>query len=409
MPIGLAPAKRWNRGRPAAVALPAWRQGQAVGEWREIAGSQMTVAVPTNTARQLNGAAAFVGPVARMNAWCGLSIDTRTSKVWSVANGGHGDYFGNEVCCIDLSQNNPAWVEWCPGSSGDVVDNVTGATDPSRARYCSVSGDVNTRGLGLPASSHSYYGQQFIERQNRAVRWGGSMSPVGGAYENGEGFNVLVAQGVNGWDAPNTFGFCLGGSNGGWTPAIGWCMCKHPTTEEVFAINAPNVWKFTPNASTPGGTWTLLGNTPTLVNSGALGATAVDTARNRILWLLGYGPTYPYTVDVATGEWTARSSWPSTTARDELISLPGSLGLVYEPSLDAFFVRARAAGGKIFRIDPVTFEVSYYSTSGGSALPEGAVLTGEQGVFNRFLRVPAYGGVVYFPKAQENAWFLRLI
>jgi hypothetical protein len=376
---------------------PKWQVGQAINEWREIKGSAMSRLVPTNTVRQINGVNAVLGPAARMNAWTGLSIDTRRSTVWSAANGGHGDYFGNEVCSIDLTADTPAWVEWFAGSNGNLADNVTIGSDPSHARYKD----------GLPVSTHSYYGQQFLERQNRALRLGGSTAPIGSAFENVEGFNVDLGKGVNAWDPAGTFGFALGGTNGGWTPAIGWCTTKDPVTENIFVINAPFVHKFTPSASGVGGTWKKMGPLPAALNSGALGATAVDTKRNRILWVHGYGPNSPYTYDIATDTWTAQAHPPSA-AKTAFDALTQSLGMVYVPQIDAFLVRANAAGPTVYVINAATFAVSMLPTTGGSMVPQGAPLTNEEGVYNRWLFVPKLNGIVYFPRSEENAWFLRL-
>ena len=382
---------------PAAASMPAWRTQLAVNNWVEIQGSAMQLSVPKNTARQTTGVSAVVGPAARLSAWCGVSIDTRHSAAWSVANGGHGDYYGNEVVKFDLMADAPVWVEWRAGSSGSVVDAIALASDPSHARYKD----------GLPCSAHSYYGQQFIERQNRALRLGGSTAPIGSAFENVESFDSNVEQGVNGWDAAGTFGFCLGGVNGGWTPSIGWCTCKDALTEIVYVVTAPYIRKFTPSQSSIGGTWTILGNLPSELNSGALGATAVDTGRNRLLWLKGYGPNSPYTCDLTTGVWTSQVH-PASAAKAAFDKLLPSLGMVYVPQLDAFLVRANAAGDTVYVIDAATFSISLLATNGGGNVPQGQVINNEENVYSKWLFVPALEGVIYFPRSEANAWFLRL-
>ncbi len=379
--------------------VPAWAQQLGVFEWREIQNSAMANQVPSHVALQLDGTAAVVGPNARMSAWCGLSIDTRSSTVWSLANGGHGDYYGNEVVRFDLLRDAPTWVEWFAGSSGKVVDATTGPTDPSHAHYQD----------GLPVSTHSYYGQQFIERQGRAIRLGGSTAPVGSAFENVEGFDVSVAQSTNGWDPAGTFGFALGGVNGGWTPAIGWSACKDPDTDDVYALSYPKVHRFRPASTGVGGTWAEVGPMPDALNSGALGATAVDTKRHRLVWLKGYGPSAPYSFDLTTSQWSPHD-YPDTPSRVDFLTLGYSVGMVYVPALDAFLVRGRAAGGHVFRVDAATFAVTELATSHGDAVPAGAAnsSSAEENVYTRWLFVPQLQGVVYFPKADSNAWFLRL-
>ncbi len=368
----------------------------------------MAPLLPTNEAKTIAGGSAVFGPYGRMDAWCGLSIDTRSSKVWSAANGGHGDYYGNEVCTINLLADSPVWAEWFAGSSGNVV-NASGdppATSATNARYSD----------GKPCSAHSYYGQQFMERQDRALRLGGSIAPYGAAFENVESFSVL--SGARGWDPQGTFGFCLGGNNGGWTPSIGWCVTKNPLTEVIYTVTQPYIRRFTPWVSGVGGVWDILGRLPDELNSGGAGATAVDTRRNRLLWLLGDGPTDPYLCDLATGAWSVRQQ-ASSSARDALRSAtalaldaltgprPTSSGMVYVPEIDAYLVRQAASGERVFRIDAETLAVTDLITTGGGGVPAGATFRAEQGVFNRWLYVPQLRGVVYFPKAGANAWFLR--
>ena len=360
----------------------------------------MSLLAATTEVRTTAGGAAVVGASARMDAWCGLSVDTRGSKVWSLANGGHGDYYGNEVCTIDLMADSPVWAEWLASSSGNAVQteaDVPDATSPSYARYLD----------GKPSSRHSYYGQQFLERQNRALTLGGSMSPRGSAFENVEGFNVSLRAGTNGWDPAGTFGFAVGGVNGGWTPAIGWCVCKDPITECIYTISTPYIRRFTPGVGAVGGTWSILGRLPNSMNSGALGATAVDTRRNRLLWVKGYGPNAAMVCNLATGAWT-ENAFPASEAKAAFEGLSESMGLVYVPQIDKYLARANAAGATVYAIDPVTFAVTYLASTGGGSVPRGAVLSNEEGVYNRWLYVPALSGVVYFPKSGSSAWFLRL-
>lgn len=459
-------------------ALPTWRSGQAVNEYRTLANTQNALTPASNhvtgTGGQEANGAGFSTSY-RLGAWCGLSVDTRRSTVWSVANGGHGDYFGNEILFINLRSDIPAWLERHPGSNGGVADYEGDPTDPSKARYLDTpyvvaawapstaySGSVTRRngirtytlttpgtsaasggptgtgtgitdgtcvwsyfgvtvgvkGAGLPVSTHSYYGQQFMERQSRAVRAGGSVSPVGSGFETVEGFNVDLAYGVNGWDAPGTFGLCIGAGNGGWTPAIGWAMCKDPSTECIYTVNGASIRKMVPTVGGIGGTWSVLAGLPGGINTGALGATAVDTTRNRLVWMFGYGSDVLDTCDLATGVWTVRS-FPASAAATALAGMvawsnpgggakPQSLGLIYVPPLDAFIVRGGAAGDLFYKIDAATFAVSVLTITGGSSIPAVLGLSDQQNVFNRLLYDPALRGASYFASGGDDGGFLRL-
>ena len=108
---------------PPEGPVPAWRANQSVNQWREVTGTRIAGLAATNEAKtraggQATGLGASFGN--RVGAWCGLSIDTRSSTIYSAANGGHGDYFGNEVVAIGLGSDVPTWVERKLGSSGNV-------------------------------------------------------------------------------------------------------------------------------------------------------------------------------------------------------------------------------------------------------------------------------------------------
>ena len=397
------------------AVMPAWRQGQSVNEWREIPGTNIAALAATNEARTLGGMRATGAGASygnRVGAWCGLSIDTRSSTIYSAANGGHGDYFGNEVVAVGLAANVPAWTEKRVGSSGNVI-HTTLAYDGDRkfAHYAD----------GLPASRHSYYGQQFIERHDRALTLGGSVSLMGSFFENVESFNIVSNQ----WDAydPETqvprYGYAIGGQNNGWTPAHGWCVCKDPRNEYIYTIASSRMHRFVPATGAPGGSWSVFGPAHSDMNPGTYAGTAIDTARNRLAWLLGWGgDLQPYTCDLSTRAWT-KHSFPPSAAKDAMLATkalvepdapkPHSPGMVYVPVTDKFYIRMAPAGGKVYVVDAATFAVSELSTTGGSGVPNGARFGDQQGVFTRWLYAPALGGIAYVPSGEgQNVWFLRL-
>jgi hypothetical protein len=65
-------------------------------------------------------------------------------------------------------------------------------------------------------------------------------------------------------------------------------------------------------------------------------------------------------------------------------------------------VRRGNAGGEVFQVDPVTYAVAPFGTTGGAAIP--ATMNGP---YNKFLYVPRLGGCVYVPTYRGNAWFLK--
>ena len=169
-----SPAPTPVTGVPQESAMPAWRQGQAVGEWRQISGSALAAApraviVDGNT-----------GPQSKVIAWASFIIDTRDSSLYSVANGGHHDYAGNEGNRIGLFDGAPRWTE-------------RRASTP----MAQIGEDVSYYADGRPTSRHTYYGAVMNEVGNRAMVFGGGMWGNGNALSTMDGFNLSS----NDWDA----------------------------------------------------------------------------------------------------------------------------------------------------------------------------------------------------------------
>lgn len=337
----------------------------------------------------------------RLDAYCGAAIDTRVSKLWTVAAGGHGDYWNNELVYQDLMADSPAWVIHFNGSSGNVVNESPVPQDPASARYAD----------GLPCSRHTYYQTQFIERHNRAITCGGSISAPGTGYQDIEAFNVNVSRGTNGWDALYTYPGLFGlRGPGGIEPSC----CKDPLTEFIYAFNGGKVYRVRPSPSGPipgvlgsGGTADILLNDST-INSGNEGATAVDTNRNQLIWTHGFGTnsgTRPRLLNLSNNVIVERSY--SGAASSDLATRSAAMGITYVPQIDSYLMRSKDGGGKVYKINASTLEVTFLQTIGGDAVPAGSG-SGYEGVFNKWLHVPALSGVVYLPGAAANTWFLRL-
>ena len=141
--------------------------------------------------------------------------------------------------------------------------------------------------------------------------------------------------------------------------------------------------------------WTrVLSNTSTY---GQYSASAFDSRRNRILLVGGVGN------DHATYTPASNSMQAVTFTGPQAAAMTGNgNGMVYDPQLDAFLMRSADAGGTIYRIDAQTFAVTAMAVSGATSIP-----AAQNGVWRRFLYVPALKGVVYVPTYSDNLWFLR--
>lgn len=350
----------------AASGVPTWRVNQSVNEWREIAGSAMSNFPPA-----VNPGRAAGGPYAKIDTWCGLCIDTRSNEVWSLANGGHNDYHGNEVMKFTLGANSPVWVEVTPSNT---------------AAQFTIPWNAERYSNDKPTSSHSYGLHAMIETRNRAIRFGnGSGASIGNGFGAVDGFNVLTATGIDGWDSSSTYPNLPVG-------ATGQSAIKDPLTEDVYVLyNNNNLYKWT-NATN---TWSNLGTPPSPV-TGYYVSVAFDSTRRRIFF---YGFTTNHTYDVTTSTWAVR------TVTGAAVAAPEQGGMTYIASADAFYHRQKdVSGGAVTRIDASTFAATSLTTTGGS----GVVATAGTGIYNRWLYAPTLGGIVYFPRYTSNAWFLRI-
>ena len=397
--------------------IPGWARNLVVMEWREIANTHIGDLAATNEALTTSGGHAVGAGIsfgARMDAWCGLSVDNRRGHIYSAANGGHGDYYGNEICRIDMMADVPAWSEVLAGSSGNViltVDDIADAADRAYAHYTD----------GKPASRHSGSLQQFLERHNRALALGGSLSSRGSLFENVESYQVDV-----GWDAYDCtvasppYGYSHGSGNNGWAVSTQyWSCAKDPRTECIYTHDSGGSYirKFTPATTAGSGTWNgTWATAPFNPYTGARGGMAVDTTRGKLFWVLGdWTNDYAlWDIDTATLDSSgalpasaARTSMRAVVDKDSTPDRPAGSGCVYVPQLDAYLVRQRPAGGTVYKIDASTLVVSELSTTSGGSVPIAAGFTGEQGIYTRWLFVPALRGVVYFPSGVQNGWFLR--
>lgn len=342
--------------------MPTWRQGIAVGEWRQIAGTELSSApIAVKTYPSLG----IEGPEAKVTSWNGYSFDSRDSSVYSVANGGHGAYAGNEVNRIRLSDNQPAWTE--PRAATPVSQVVA---------------DVPHYADGRPTSRHTYYGSIINEKFNRAMLINGSQYANGNALQAFDGFNLSS----NDWDAANTFAR----PPDSLTKVYGAAMALHKASGDLYAF----AWSTSHRWNSATNTWT---SSSTSFDA-QYAASAVDTKRSRIL-LLGGDGNIQAIYDIATG---VMQSVTLSGAEAGSVSGQGN-GMVYDPVLDVFLLRKDSAGGDVYRINAQSLSVDKLPTSSaGSQIP-----AAPRGVWSRFMYVPTLKGVVFFPTYSGNMWFLR--
>lgn len=381
MPAFNAPMR--GRGTPQSSGTPAWLSGMSVNEWKEITGTKLSLQPGIDTGVSSG----------KQDAWCGWHVDPRSSIVYSVGQGGHADYSGNEVNALDLTADAPAWSQVLASSASSAV-----------------TFDGEYYSDGKPSAVHGYHTAVFIESLDRCVRmWGGSRATSGNPIVGGiQAFNISTGA----YDVSSTWtgSACpeagLGGNNGAYA--------KHPTTEDVICwLYNGRISKWAPGL--PGTISTLLSSPPNPAPSGT--AAAIDPTRGTstagVAFFLGGGSGGTMCHKYDLGSPSTNPVAITLTGTDISATSRAGFGLIYVEATDKFYARVSgAAGSLVYEITPTagtSWACSLLTTSGGGSLTE-TVGNGAGGAspYTKFLYVPAYGCAVFSPRWGDNVWALKL-
>jgi hypothetical protein len=303
-------------------------------------------------------------------AWTSFVVDTRTSKVYSVANGGHQDYSGNEVDVLDLERDQPVWSEILPPTPSSQVTNCTAYYSDDR-----------------PAARHTYYGVTFNELDDRFMLFTGAGScDSGAAISSISSYNI----GANTYSPSTTHGSVTSETT---APTV--TFTANPSTGDVYSVGEGATAKWTRSTNTfanlsPGGA---------PPNDGYGAMAAFDTSRGRAFFLGGRSSIHHiYTPSSNT---FAQVTLSGANASNVSGAVAGAM--TYVAAIDRFLIRLGGAAGTVYQVDPSTFAVTSFTTTGGASVP-----ATQNGPYNKFLYVPRLRGAVYVPSYSGNAWFLRL-
>lgn len=358
------------------TALPAWLSGQPLLGWIELPNTRMSDQ-PGHNLGATSG---------KQNAWVGWHIDERTGEIYSVGQGGHDDYWGNEVERLDLRAGVPAWTQILASSNTSTVDfNSDYGTDDR------------------PKSIHGYHTAIFHRGLNRALRMpGGAKSTSGNPIQTITAFNLTTGQwdGAASWSslvAPET----IGGNNGSWA--------KHPVTEAVYGwlYNARIVrW----NPGVPG-TYTTLVTNPSNPAASAT-ASAIDPTRGTgaagEMFMLGGGSGGVMCRAFDIGTNAIRTI---TLTGTDISGVAEGCSLMYVAALDQYFAVLWGTGGsRVFKITPngtSSWPCEAVVTTGGSGIPT-TESNGSQWPYTKALYSPVHGCIAYGPKWGANLWVLPI-
>lgn len=352
-------------GRPVPIygnTVPAWAK-LSVGAWYEVPNTNLSSVPPSPVPGGASGAAS------KIIAWTSFVADAAFSRVYSVANGGHQDYQGNEVDEFDYWREVPTVVERMVSTPG--------------ASYLDCT---NYYSDGRPTARHTYYGAQLDEFDDRIMLFTGAGSCSSGAAIDSISSYNISANTYNGTGThPNLSSLFL-------APTI--TFTADPQTGNVYIVSENGTAKWTRSTNT----FATMSPTGTVCPDGYGSMAAFDTKRGRAFFLGGrssvrhhYTPATNVFVQVTLS---------GASASD--VSGAVAYGMTYVEALDMYIVRGLSSGATIYQIDASTFAVTTFSVSGGASIP----IT-QNGPYNKFLYLPELGGAIYSPDYSGNAWFLK--
>lgn len=349
---------------PPLANLPSWVNALAIGQWAQVSNTALSSVEPSPVPD------GNTGPQSKVVAWTSFVVDTRTSKVYSVAGGGHTDYAGNEVDELTLETDTPAWTQRLAPTPGAQLTNCQ-----------SYYGDDR------PAARHSYYGVTLDTTNDRIMLFGGAEWCVNGGFHSAiSSYNI----GANQYSPSSTHGSVGNFGNGVSAYAV------DPLTGNVYAAKdfAFGRWNRSTN------TFSTLSPTGSPA-AGNESMSAMDTTRGRILFAGGQTPGGDHhTYTISSNTFTAISLNGANAAN---VAAADGAAMVYVDVMDRYLVRLGGVGGTVYQINPTTFEVTTYPTTGGASVP-----ATQNGPYNKFLYVPRLGGVIYAPTYSGNVWFMRI-
>ena len=347
---------------PPPGNLPAWVSALAIGEWYPIPNTALSSIAPSPTPP------GNTGPSSKVGAWTSFVVDTRNSMVYSVANGGHNDYAGNEVDRLELENDPPRWVARLAPST------QISANQPYYAD-------------GRPNSRHTYYGVTLNEFNDRIMLVSGAQYSNGFLLGTTDSYNITA----NAYSAAGTH------SN---VPSAvqlhGFAVTGNPLTGDIFAFGDFAFAKWTRSTNSWSSTGQSQGNP---YGQGSM--SAMDTTRGRILIIGGRGASPDRHTYTLSSNAFAQITLSGPNAGN--VSGADSAAMVYVPALDSYLVRLAGAGGAVYMINASSFSATTFPTTNGGSIP-----STQNGPFNKFLFVPRLGGCVYVPSYTGNAWFLRV-
>ncbi len=366
-----APAPAPAPSAPRTVN-PAWIQSAPLNTWIAIPGTVHAGSAAAPADDPLD----FYSSSNRRLSYSGVGL--RNCEIILAANGGHGDYAGNEVTSIDLSQDAPAWV----------LRSAASTTTASNVAYYAD---------GKPSSRHTYWSTTWNAQRNRLMlHYSRFVYGTGISFQASNGFNLDT----NTWDAKGTWS---DGYSVGCADSSGDCYAMGVN---YFALN-----KWT--AATD--TWSTVATFSDAIN---VNPVCYDSTRGHLFalaWGDGQGNTLGgisttlSAIRIAGSTKTNITFNPSAALTQFKSDAPAYSAMEYDPINDQYLFYQGATGStsRVYVVKPnasSVWDMSILTLGTGSVVPDAAV---GAGVFNRFKYVAALRGFVLMSAGTSNLYFLR--
>ena len=347
---------------------PKWLDGRPLDTWFAIPGT-VHAGSPAAPADDPNDIYASSN---RRLSYSGMGM--RGNEIILAANGGHGDYSGNEVTSIDLSADAPAWVLRSPAS-------------PSPTE------DVAYYSDGRPSSRHTYWSTIWNAQRNRLMLhysrfvYGSAVS-----FPASNGFDLDT----NTWDPAHTW-------------SDGFSAACADANGDVYAMGVDYFTLKKWTAATD--SWS---DVVTLGDAINVNPVCHDSKRDYLFamaWGDGQGNGSPAlnAFTIAGAVKTNITFAPSAALTQFQADAPPYCAMDYDPVNDKYYFYEGGDGhtDRVYVVTPTVaavWQMDILALGAGSAMPPAAV---GSGIFNRFKYVPALRGFVAMLSGTSELWFLR--
>ncbi len=346
---------------------PAWIQNQPLDTWFSIPGTELAGSPgapaddPTNVYSSSNGRLSYSG------------MGLRGNEIVLAADGGHGDYSGNEVTSIDLSADAPVW-------------QLRSAASPSPTENVAYYSD------GRPSSRHTYWSTIWSPDKNRMMlHYSRFVYGSGISFKASNGFNLDT----NTWDPAGT-----------WSDGYSAGCADSDGNVYAMGVNYFELWKWTGATDT----WAMVTQYPDAIN---VNPVCFDPKRSflfALAWGDGQGDgTGLSAFTIAGTVKTAITFTPSAALTQFEADMPAYSAMEYDPKNDKYFFYegAAAAPDRVYVITPndtAVWDMAILTLGPGSIAPPAAK---GAGIYNRFKYVAALNGFVVLSAGTSELSFLR--